>query len=179
MPVKADGASNRIGRVSSDSASWKVPEKGLPAPIPPSKESGVPEKYPEAARLTALDGAQIIFYPTAIGTLPSEDEGELKKFQTAWQTVQRGHGVANGSFIAAVNRIGTEGEGERSVKFWGHSFVSNPYGEVIAQASDDREEILFADVDFSQTREFRRTWPFFRDRRIDSYERILRRFSSE
>lgn len=135
--------------------------------------------YPEAARLTALDGAQIIFYPTAIGTLPTEDERELKKFQTAWQTVQRGHGVANGSFIAAVNRIGTEGEGSRSVKFWGHSFVSNPYGEVIAQASDDKEEILFADVDFSQTREFRRTWPFFRDRRIDSYERILRRFSSE
>lgn len=135
--------------------------------------------YPEAARLTALDGAQIIFYPTAIGTLPTEDERELKKFQTAWQTVQRGHGVANGSFIAVVNRVGTEGEGERSVKFWGHSFVSNPYGEVIAQASDDREEILFADIDFSQARDFRRTWPFFRDRRIDSYERILKRFSSE
>lgn len=135
--------------------------------------------YPEAARLTALDGAQIIFYPTAIGTLPTEDERELKKFQTAWQTVQRGHGVANGSFIAAVNRVGIEGEGERSVKFWGHSFVSNPYGEVIAQASDDREQILFADIDFSQARDFRRTWPFFRDRRIDSYERILKRFSSE
>lgn len=131
--------------------------------------------YPEAARLTALDGARMIFYPTAIGTLPNEDAGELKKFQTAWQTVQRGHGVANGCFIAAVNRVGTEGEGARSIKFWGHSFVSNPYGEVIAQASDDKEEILYADVNLEDTTEFRRTWPFFRDRRIDSYCDIVKR----
>ncbi len=131
--------------------------------------------YPEAARLMALDGARVIFYPTAIGGLPSEDETTVKQFQTAWQTVQRGHGVANGAFIAAVNRVGTEGSGERSVKFWGHSFVSNPYGEVIAQASDDKEEILYANVDIAQTTEFRRTWPFFRDRRIDSYTDITKR----
>lgn len=133
--------------------------------------------YPEAARLTALEGARIIFYPTAIGTLPAEDDSELKKFQTAWQTVQRGHGVANGCYIAAVNRVGTEGAGERSIKFWGHSFVSNPYGEVVAQASDDKEEILYSDIDFSETTEFRRTWPFFRDRRIDSYSKITKRMS--
>lgn len=131
--------------------------------------------YPEAARLTALSGAQIIFYPTAIGTLPDEDESQLKKFQTAWQTVQRGHGVANGVFIASVNRVGIEGQSERSVKFWGHSFVSNPYGQVIAQASDDAQEILFADIDLSESKEFRQTWPFFRDRRIDSYSDILKR----
>ena len=131
--------------------------------------------YPEAARLTALDGAHIIFYPTAIGTLPTEDANELKKFQTAWQTVQRGHGVANGCFIAAVNRVGTEGAGDRSIKFWGHSFVSNPYGEVIAQASDDKEEILYAEIDLKETTNFRRTWPFFRDRRIDSYGDIVTR----
>lgn len=131
--------------------------------------------YPEAARLTALDGARVIFYPTAIGTLPSESPEELERFRTAWQTVQLGHAVANGVFVAAVNRVGTEGAGDRSVKFWGHSFVSNPYGQVVAQASGDSEEILSADIDISETAEFRRTWPFFRDRRIDSYSDILKR----
>ena len=135
--------------------------------------------YPEAARLTALDGARVIFYPTAIGTIPSEGADELRKFQTAWQTVQRGHGVANGCFVAAVNRVGTEGEGGRAIRFWGHSFVSNPYGEVVAQASDDAEEILYADIDLAETSDFRRTWPFFRDRRIDSYSGILKRMGGD
>ena len=127
--------------------------------------------YPEAARLTALGGAQILFYPTAIGWLPEEKAALGKAQHNAWETVQRGHGVANGCYVAATNRVGREGRTE----FWGQSFVSDPYGEIVAKASADKEEVLLADCDLARQREFRRIWPFFRDRRIDAYGDITRR----
>ncbi|MCX6888742.1 MAG: carbon-nitrogen hydrolase [Verrucomicrobia bacterium] len=127
--------------------------------------------YPEAARLTALGGAQILFYPTAIGWLPEEKAALGHAQHNAWETVQRGHGVANGCYIAATNRVGTEGR----TQFWGQSFVSDPYGEIVARASVEKEEILLADCDLVKQREFRRIWPFFRDRRIDAYGDLTRR----
>ena len=128
--------------------------------------------YPEAARLTALQGAEILFYPTAIGWLASEKDQLGVAQHTAWETVQRGHGVANGCYVAAVNRIGTEGETE----FWGQSFVSDYCGRITAKASPDREEILYADCDLKAMEDHRRIWPFFRDRRIDAYHGILERW---
>ncbi len=127
--------------------------------------------YPEAARLTALGGAQILFYPTAIGWLPEEKAALGQAQHNAWETVQRGHGVANGCYVAATNRVGTEGR----TQFWGQSFVSDPYGEIVARASVEQEEILLADCDLVKQREFRRIWPFFRDRRIDAYGDLTRR----
>lgn len=128
--------------------------------------------YPEAARLMALGGAEILIYPTAIGWLP-EEKDELGQAQhCAWETVQRGHAVANGCYVAAVNRVGTEDRTE----FWGQSFVANPYGEVVARASSDREEILMWDTEASLVEDFRRIWPFFRDRRIDAYGPLLERW---
>ena len=127
--------------------------------------------YPEAARLTALGGAQILFYPTAIGWLPEEKAALGHAQHNAWETVQRGHGVANGCYVAATNRVGTEGR----TQFWGQSFVSDPYGEIVARASIEKEEILLADCDLLKQREFRRIWPFFRDRRIDAYGDLTRR----
>ena len=127
--------------------------------------------YPEAARLTALGGAQILFYPTAIGWLPEEKAALGQAQHNAWETVQRGHGVANGCYVAATNRVGTEGR----TQFWGQSFVSDPYGEIVARASVEKEEILLADCDLVKQREFRRIWPFFRDRRIDAYGDLTRR----
>ena len=127
--------------------------------------------YPEAARLTALGGAQILFYPTAIGWLPEEKAALGKAQHNAWETVQRGHGVANGCYVAATNRVGIEGR----TQFWGQSFVSDPYGEIVARASVEKEEILLADCDLVKQREFRRIWPFFRDRRIDAYGDLTRR----
>ena len=127
--------------------------------------------YPEAARLTALGGAQILFYPTAIGWLPEEKAALGHAQHNAWETVQRGHGVANGCYIAATNRVGTEGR----TQFWGQSFVSDPYGEIVARASIEKEEVLLADCDLVKQREFRRIWPFFRDRRIDAYGDLTRR----
>ena len=127
--------------------------------------------YPEAARLTALAGADILFYPTAIGWLPEEKAALGAAQHNAWETVQRGHGVANGCYVAATNRVGTEGR----TQFWGQSFVSDPYGEIVARASSDREEVLVADCDLAKQREFRRIWPFFRDRRIDAYGDLTRR----
>ena len=127
--------------------------------------------YPEAARLTALGGAQILFYPTAIGWLPEEKAALGHAQHNAWETVQRGHGVANGCYVAATNRVGTEGR----TQFWGQSFVSDPYGEIVARASIEQEEILLADCDLVKQREFRRIWPFFRDRRIDAYGDLSRR----
>ena len=127
--------------------------------------------YPEAARLTALGGAQILFYPTAIGWLPEEKAALGKAQHNAWETVQRGHGVANGCYVAATNRVGTEGR----TQFWGQSFVSDPYGEIVARASAEKEEVLLADCDLAKQREFRRIWPFFRDRRIDAYGDLTRR----
>ena len=127
--------------------------------------------YPEAARLTALGGAQILFYPTAIGWLPEEKAALGRAQHNAWETVQRGHGVANGCYVAATNRVGTEGR----TQFWGQSFVSDPYGEIVARASVEKEEVLLADCDLAKQREFRRIWPFFRDRRIDAYGDLTRR----
>ncbi len=128
--------------------------------------------YPEAARLTAMQGANVIFYPTAIGWLPEEKPTLGAAQHTAWETVQRGHAVANGCYIAAANRIGTEGETE----FWGQSFVANPYGEVVGRAPENEEAILTAEIDLEKLEEFRRIWPFFRDRRIDSYGQIGERW---
>ena len=131
--------------------------------------------YPEAARLTALAGAQILFYPTAIGWLASE-KAELGKAQhTAWETVQRGHAVANGCFVAAVNRTGNEGETE----FWGQTFVANPYGEIIEKAAVSKEEVLIVPCDFKEVEDFRRIWPFFRDRRVDTYAALTKRYIDE
>lgn len=127
--------------------------------------------YPEAARLAALSGAEIIFYPTAIGWLP-EEKAELGAAQhTAWETVQRGHAVANACYVAACNRIGTEG----ATEFWGQSFVADFYGQVVARAAADEEEVLFADCDLKSLEATRRIWPFFRDRRIDSFEGLTKR----
>lgn len=127
--------------------------------------------FPEAARLTALKGAQVLFYPTAIGWAEGEDEAVKKAQHQAWQTVQRGHAVANGVFVAAVNRVGQEGH----LTFWGQSFVCDPFGRIIACAARDREEVLVVDCDLSQVEEVRRHWPFLRDRRIDAYQGIDRR----
>jgi N-carbamoylputrescine amidase len=127
--------------------------------------------YPEAARLTALQGADVIFYPTAIGWIP-KDKAVLRAAQhTAWETVQRGHAVANGCYIAAVNRVGIEGK----TKFWGQSFVADPYGRIVAKASVGREEILSVETNPKMQIEFRRNWPFFRDRRIDTYGDLTKR----
>ena len=127
--------------------------------------------YPEAARLTALQGANILFYPTAIGTLPNESQPEREEFVQAWQTIQRSHAVANGCYVASVNRVGTEGE----LTFWGESFICGPFGKVLAQAGDT-EEILMAEVDFSAVEKQRRMWPYFRDRRIDTYADLTKRY---
>lgn len=127
--------------------------------------------YPEAARLAALAGAEIIFYPTAIGWLP-EEKAELGEAQhTAWETVQRGHAVANGCYVAAVNRTGQEGDTE----FWGQSFVADFYGQIIERGPVDKEAVIMADCDLKALEDMRRIWPFFRDRRIDSYPEITRR----
>jgi N-carbamoylputrescine amidase len=128
--------------------------------------------YPEAARLMALGGAQVLIYPTAIGWLPSEKADLGAAQHCAWETVQRGHAVANGCFVAAVNRSGSHG----GTEFWGQSFVSNPYGEIVAKASIEHEETLVYDLDFTAVENFRRIWPFFRDRRIDTYQDLTQRW---
>jgi N-carbamoylputrescine amidase len=132
--------------------------------------------YPEAARLTALRGADILFYPTAIGWATSETSDTVRSSQRqAWKTSHLGHAVANGVFVAAANRAGTEGE----LEFWGNSFVSDPFGQVIAEAAHNDEEILYADCDLSKIAFYRSHWPFMRDRRIDSYGEITRRWIDE
>jgi len=127
--------------------------------------------YPEAARLAALAGAEILFYPTAIGWLPEEKEALGKAQHTAWETVQRGHAVANGCYVAAANRVGTEGVTE----FWGQSFVSDFYGQVIERGPVNEEAIVLADCDLKALEDMRRIWPFFRDRRIDSFGPLTQR----
>lgn len=127
--------------------------------------------FPEAARITAMMGADILIYPTAIGVLANEDENDRASFHDAWKTMQRSHAIANGCFVASINRVGTE----NGITFWGGSFVAGPFGEILAEAGT-KEEILSADVDFSTIEKQRQTWPFFRDRRIDSYKPILRRY---
>jgi N-carbamoylputrescine amidase len=130
--------------------------------------------YPEAARLMALGGAQLLVYPTAIGWLPEEKAALGDAQHCAWETVQRGHAVANGCYLAAVNRVGTEG----GTEFWGRSFVATPYGEIAAKASTHGEEILYSDVNWELVEDFRRIWPFFRDRRIDAYGDLGKRWRS-
>ncbi|MFM1794572.1 MAG: hypothetical protein RL642_957 [Bacteroidota bacterium] len=130
--------------------------------------------YPEAARLTALMGAEILFYPTAIGWATSQDEATNNEQYNAWQTIQRSHAVANGVHVVSVNRVGFEQNG--AMKFWGGSFVSNPFGSLIVKASHDQEEVIVTELDLSKTDSYRTHWPFMRDRRIDSYGEIVKRF---
>ncbi len=131
--------------------------------------------YPEAARITSLLGAQIIFYPTSIGWAISQDSELNRQQYQAWQTIQRSHAVANGVFVVSVNRVGQEGE----MNFWGGSFVSDPFGNVLYQASHDQEDIQVVSLNLEKIGETRVHWPFLRDRRIDSYGPILARFLDE
>ena len=132
--------------------------------------------YPEGARLASLRGANILFYPTAIGWHPSEKAQHGAAQLDAWRTIQRSHAIANGIFVAAVNRVGFEGPRESGLEFWGSSFVADPFGQVIAQASTDKEEVLVVECDLARMEEVRRNWPFLRDRRIDAYAPILERW---
>jgi N-carbamoylputrescine amidase len=126
--------------------------------------------YPEGARITALKGAGILFYPTAIGWHPAEKDEYGAAQLDAWRTIQRAHAIANGVYVAAVNRVGFEkGLTDTGLEFWGSSFIADPFGQVIAQASTDKEEILVAECDSARMDEVRRNWPFLRDRRIDAY----------
>ncbi len=132
--------------------------------------------YPEGARIAALSGADLLVYPTAIGWHPSEKAQYGAAQLDAWRTIQRSHAIANGIYVAAVNRVGYEGPPEHGLEFWGSSFVADPFGQVIAQASCDQEEILIAECDPHRMEEVRRNWPFLRDRRIDAYSPILQRW---
>ena len=132
--------------------------------------------YPEAARLTALRGAQIIFYPTAIGWHPGEKAEHGVRQHSSWEIVQRGHAVANGCYIAAPNRVGHEApDGGPGIEFWGQSFICDPAGQVLGRASIDQEEVLVVEVDLGNLETQRTHWPFLRDRRIDAYADITRR----
>ncbi|MHB8206663.1 carbon-nitrogen hydrolase [Mucilaginibacter tundrae] len=131
--------------------------------------------YPEAARITALMGAEILFYPTAIGWATTQDEATNKEQYDAWQTIQRSHAVANGVHVVSVNRVGHEA----GVDFWGGSFVANPFGKLLYQASHGNEEIIIQDLDLNKSDYYRSHWPFLRDRRIDSYQPITKRLIDE
>ena len=138
--------------------------------------------YPEGARLTAMQGAQVLFYPTAIGWHPDEKEEWGEAQHDAWRTIQRSHAIANGVYVAVVNRVGHEqgdirgnrAEG-KGLQFWGGSFIADPFGRIVAEASHDKEEILIGEVNPKKMEEIRRNWPFLRDRRIDSYAPITKR----
>ncbi len=132
--------------------------------------------YPEGARLAGLGGASILFYPTAIGWHPSEKAEHGAAQLDAWLTVQRGHAIANGMYVAAVNRVGFEGTPEAGLEFWGHSFVVDPFGRVIAKAAVDQEETLVVECDPRRVEDVRRHWPFLRDRRVDAYAPLLSRW---
>jgi N-carbamoylputrescine amidase len=134
--------------------------------------------YPEAARIVSLNGANLLFYPTAIGWHPDEKKDSGDAQLDAWRTVQRGHAIANGVYVAAVNRIGHEVPAERSpgIEFWGSSFICDPQGVMIAEASVDREEVIVGEVDIDRIEDVRQSWPFLRDRRIDAYGGIDRRY---
>jgi N-carbamoylputrescine amidase len=132
--------------------------------------------YPEGARLSSLHGASILFYPTAIGWHPAEKAQYGAGQKDAWQTIQRSHAIANGIYVAAVNRVGYEGSAESGIEFWGSSFVADPFGHVIAQASADQEEILVTEIDPARQEEVRQHWPFLRDRRVDAYAPIVNRW---
>ena len=129
--------------------------------------------FPEAARLTAMHGAQVLLYPTAIGWFHGETPDDRRHQREAWQTIQKSHAIANGVFVAAVNRVGTEGD----LTFWGGSFVADPAGQVIAEAPLNEEAVLIARCDLGRIEELRRGWPFFRDRRIDAYDGMVRRLA--
>lgn len=133
--------------------------------------------YPEAARITSLMGAELLFYPTAIGWATSQDEATNTEQYNAWQTIQRSHAVANGVHVVSVNRVGFEQDG--AMKFWGGSFVANPMGSILFQASHDHEEVQVLELDLGRTDVTRNHWPFLRDRRIDSYQPITKRYIDE
>jgi N-carbamoylputrescine amidase len=136
--------------------------------------------YPEAARLMALNGADILIYPTAIGWFDSDTDEERANQLEAWVTIQRGHAVANGLYVVSVNRVGFEADDSKvldGIRFWGNSFVAGPQGEFIARASSDKEEVMVVDIELSKSEAVRRMWPFLRDRRIDSYGDILKRYN--
>jgi N-carbamoylputrescine amidase len=130
--------------------------------------------YPEAARITSLMGAEILFYPTAIGWSTSQDQATNDEQYNAWLTIQRSHAVANGVHVVSVNRVGIEQEG--AMKFWGGSFISNPFGRILYQAGHENEEVVVQELDTDKTDSYRTHWPFLRDRRIDSYQPITKRF---
>ncbi|MGH9880302.1 MAG: carbon-nitrogen hydrolase [Pyrinomonadaceae bacterium] len=131
--------------------------------------------FPEAARLTALSGAQFLFYPTAIGWLPDEKDEMNQAQHAAWETIQRAHAIANGVYVAVVNRVGREGK----LNFWGQSFVADPFGRIVAKASADQEEVLVVECDLSKIDETRQNWPFLRDRRIDAYDGLGYRYGDQ
>jgi N-carbamoylputrescine amidase len=129
--------------------------------------------YPEASRITALMGAEVLFYPTAIGWDTNETDPNINREQySAWQTIQRSHAVANGVYVVSVNRVGREAEQQ----FWGGSFVANPFGSLLYLASHEQEEVHVQEIDLDKTEYYRSTWPFLRDRRVDSYQPITKRF---
>ena len=139
--------------------------------------------YPEAARLTALQGANVLFCPTAIGWHPDEKAQYGEAQYDAWKTIQRAHAIANGVYVAVPNRVGFETGNVRGniapgkgLEFWGGSFIADPFGQLVAQASHDKEEVLIAEVDLQRIEEVRRNWPFWRDRRVDAYGPITQRF---
>ena len=133
--------------------------------------------YPEASRITALMGAEILFYPTAIGWATAQDEATNSEQYGAWQTIQRSHSVANGVHVVSVNRVGLEQDG--AMKFWGGSFVSNPFGTILYKASHENEEVKVLENEIEKTDQYRTHWPFMRDRRIDSYQPITKRYIDE
>ncbi len=133
--------------------------------------------FPEAARLTALQGAEVLLYPTAIGWHPREKEEFGKSQHEAWETVQRAHAIANGLYVAAVNRVGHEGPVNGGLEFWGQSFVSDPFGVLLGKTTTDREELLVVPCDRARLEDVRRNWPFFRDRRIDVYGGLQQRWA--
>ncbi len=135
--------------------------------------------YPEAARLTALRGAEILFYPTAIGWHPSEKEAHGAAQHSSWEVIQRSHAVANGCHVVSVNRTGYERLAEGGIEFWGQSFVADPNGVVLVRAASDREEVLVVPCDLARTASVRTHWPFLRDRRIDAYADLTRRYIDE
>lgn len=133
--------------------------------------------YPEAARITALMGAEVLFYPTAIGWSAQQDEQTNTEQYDAWQTIQRGHAIANGLHVVSCNRVGLEQDGR--MKFWGGSFIANPLGTILYQASHADEEVVVREINTEETDHYRTHWPFMRDRRIDSYQPVTRRFIDE
>jgi len=135
--------------------------------------------YPEAARMMTLAGADLLIYPTAIGWELSDTDAEKQKQKDAWSVVQRGHAVCNGLPVVTVNRVGHESDPSgqtQGIRFWGSSFVAGPQGEIIAQASTEKEENLVVEIDLKRSEEVRRWWPFLRDRRIDGYKDLLKRY---